>query len=198
MPPATPGDAQSGQVVMVEIVSSPARTTQADRPRRRDPRQLSPTPAWKSRSRCASTICRYEFPPDVEAQAAKLPNKVLKKDMAGREDLRDLPLVTIDGETARDFDDAVYCEPLGRSGFRLLVAIADVSHYVQPRRRARHAKASTAATRCTSRAASSRCCRRRLSNGLCSLNPEVDRLSMVCDMEISAPAASRNTTSTRR
>jgi ribonuclease R len=80
----------------------------------------------------------HVFPPEVEAQAAKLPATVQKKDMAGREDIRHLPLVTIDGETARDFDDAVYCEPQGRSGFRLIVAIADVSHYVTAARRARH------------------------------------------------------------
>ncbi|MBU4500550.1 MAG: ribonuclease R, partial [Gammaproteobacteria bacterium] len=127
----------------------------------------------------------YVFPPEVEKQAAGLPNKVLKKDMAGREDIRHLPLVTIDGETARDFDDAVYCESLGRSGFRLIVAIADVSHYVKP--------SDALDTEGYERGNSVYFPRRvipmlpeALSNGLCSLNPEVDRLSMVCDMQVSS------------
>ena len=76
-------------------------------------------------------ICRMSFR-RTRKTSRRLPNKVLPEDMAGREDLRQLPLVTIDGETARDFDDAVYCEPSGRNGFRLVVAIADVSHYVKP------------------------------------------------------------------
>ena len=127
----------------------------------------------------------HVFPPDVEAQAGTLPKKVLKKDLEGREDIRHLHLVTIDGETARDFDDAVYCEPLGRNGFRLVVAIADVSHYVKPH--------DALDTEGYSRGNSVYFPRRvipmlpeALSNGLCSLNPEVDRLSMVCDMLVTA------------
>jgi ribonuclease R len=98
--------------------------------------------------------------------------------------VRKLPLVTIDGETARDFDDAVYCEPRGK-GFRLLVAIADVSHYVE------HADAldREALTRGNSVYFPRRVIPMLpevLSNGLCSLNPHVDRLCMVCDMNIDA------------
>ena len=129
----------------------------------------------------------YIFPDAVEELAKKLPKKVLKKDHAGREDIRHLPLVTIDGETARDFDDAVYCEPQGK-GFRLIVAIADVSHYVQP--------GDALDIEGYNRGNSVYFPRRvipmlpeALSNGLCSLNPEVERLCMVCDMQINATGA---------
>ncbi len=105
-------------------------------------------------------------------------------DLAGREDLRSLELVTIDGETARDFDDAVYCEKTSE-GFRLIVAIADVSHYV------RDGDALDLDAR--ERGNSVYFPRRvipmlpeQLSNGLCSLNAEVDRLCMACDMAIGA------------
>ncbi len=129
----------------------------------------------------------HEFSPEAKAQARKIPDKVRKKDMADREDIRDLPLVTIDGETARDFDDAVYCAREGR-GFRLVVAIADVSHYVTPD--------SALDQDARERGNSVYFPRRvipmlpeKLSNGLCSLNPQVDRLCMVCDMSISATGA---------
>ncbi len=126
----------------------------------------------------------HVFPPEVETQAKKLPKKVLKKDWEGREDLTQMPLVTIDGETARDFDDAVYCERQGR-GWRLVVAIADVSHYVKP--------AEPLDIEGYSRGNSVYFPRRvipmlpeELSNGLCSLNPQVERLCMVCDVNIDA------------
>ena len=124
------------------------------------------------------------FPEEVEQIAKKLPKKVLKKDSAGREDIRHLPLVTIDGETARDFDDAVYCEPVGK-GYKLYVAIADVSHYVRP--------GDPLDQEALNRGNSVYFPRRvipmlpeELSNGLCSINPEVDRLCMVCEMNISS------------
>ncbi len=88
------------------------------------------TRAWRSRSRCASTICRTSSRSRRASRRRSCRADVSDRDRAGRVDLTALPLVTIDGETAKDFDDAVYCASAGR-GFRLIVAIADVSHYVK-------------------------------------------------------------------
>ena len=132
----------------------------------------------------------HRFSAETVAQAAALPEKLLAADRKHRIDLTDVALVTIDGEDARDFDDAVYCEPLevgrGRSkkaGWRLIVAIADVSHYVKP--------GEPLDEDAYERATSVYFPRRvipmlpeKLSNGLCSLNPGEGRLSMVCDMVI--------------
>lgn len=114
--------------------------------------------------------------------AEKIPNKVRKTDLKNRVDLRDLPLVTIDGESSRDFDDAVYAAKIGRN-YRLIVAIADVSHYVKPN--------DLIDKDALERATSVYFPRRvipmlpeNLSNGICSLNPDVERLCMVCDMTI--------------
>ncbi|MGC8506918.1 MAG: ribonuclease R [Thiomonas sp.] len=126
--------------------------------------------------------------PGALKESAALPDAVRDVDAAGRIDLRDVALVTIDGEDARDFDDAVYCEPtrIGRAkGWRLLVAIADVSHYVR--------EGTELDADALERATSVYFPRRvipmlpeKLSNGLCSLNPQVDRLCMVCDVLITA------------
>jgi ribonuclease R len=184
VPAGNEGAAQSGQVVTVEIVTQPGAHNEAIG-RVSEILGSYTGPGMEIEIALRKHDLPYVFPPQVEKQAAALPNKVLKKDMAGREDIRHLPLVTIDGETARDFDDAVYCEPLGRSGFRLIVAIADVSHYVKPH--------DALDTEGYERGNSVYFPRRvipmlpeALSNGLCSLNPEVDRLSMVCDMQISS------------
>jgi ribonuclease R len=145
----------------------------------------------------------FEFSAAARAQASGFPAKPRASDAAGRTDLRDLPLVTIDGETAKDFDDAVYCQPLSvkvgakrgavrdGAGYRLIVAIADVSHYV------RHGDGLDYDAR--ERGTSVYFPRRvipmlpeRLSNGLCSLNPDVDRLCMACDMDISASGEVRD------
>ncbi|MCG7657329.1 ribonuclease R [Wielerella bovis] len=124
----------------------------------------------------------HEFRSGCLKAAEKIPNKVRKTDLKNRVDLRDLPLVTIDGESSRDFDDAVYAEKVGRN-YRLIVAIADVSHYVQPD--------DLIDVDARERATSVYFPRRvipmlpeNLSNGICSLNPDVERLCMVCDMEI--------------
>ena len=122
----------------------------------------------------------HQFSTACEKAAAKIPSAVCKTDLKGREDLRDLPLVTIDGESSRDFDDAVYAEKQGRN-FRLVVAIADVSHYVKPK----DAIDADALDRATSVYFPRRVIPmlpESLSNGICSLNPDVDRLCMVCDM----------------
>ncbi len=178
------GGAHSGQVVTVEILTQPGAHNEAVGKVVEILGSFT-GPGMEIEIALRKHDLPYVFPPDVEKQADALPKKVLKKDMAGREDIRHLPLVTIDGETARDFDDAVYCEPQGRSGFRLVVAIADVSHYVQP--------GDALDTEGYGRGNSVYFPRRvipmlpeALSNGLCSLNPEVDRLSMVCDMQISS------------
>ena len=131
----------------------------------------------------------HEFSQATLTQAGKLPDQVRPSDKRGRVDLRDVALVTIDGEDARDFDDAVYCEPMafGRSkapnAWRVLVAIADVSHYVRPG----EALDRDAYERATSVYFPRRVIPmlpEKLSNGLCSLNPQVDRLAMVCDMVV--------------
>ncbi|MDX1812123.1 MAG: ribonuclease R, partial [Gammaproteobacteria bacterium] len=127
-----------------------------------------------------------KFPPEVESYAKLLPNAVPEDVKQGRVDLRDLPLVTIDGEDARDFDDAVYCEKNGRY-WTLYVAIADVSAYVKPET----AIDKEAQNRGNSVYFPSKVIPmlpEQLSNGLCSLNPHVDRLCMVCEMQLTASA----------
>ncbi|WP_189490928.1 ribonuclease R [Formosimonas limnophila] len=129
----------------------------------------------------------HVFSERTEQQVAKLSDTVSPDEWVGRIDLRDVPLVTIDGEDARDFDDAVYCEPIktGRkvTGYRLLVAIADVSHYVKDKTPLNE----DALLRATSVYFPRRVVPmlpEKLSNGLCSLNPHVERLCMVADMVI--------------
>ncbi|WP_101757892.1 ribonuclease R [Oceanicoccus sp. KOV_DT_Chl] len=127
----------------------------------------------------------HVWPEEVEREAQSLAAEPLEEDKLHRVDLRKLPFVTIDGEDARDFDDAVYCEAKKSGGWRLWVAIADVSHYVQV--------GSALDQEATLRGNSVYFPERvvpmlpeALSNGLCSLKPEVDRLCMVCEMTISA------------
>src|SRR5271155_3309171 len=125
-----------------------------------------------------------EFPPEVLRDADLFAPDVPAADLAGREDLRDLPLVTIDGEDAKDFDDAVYAEATHGGGWRLVVAIADVSHYV----RYGSALDNEARARATSVYFPDRVIPmlpEHLSNHLCSLMPRVERLAFVCDMRIS-------------
>jgi ribonuclease R len=125
-----------------------------------------------------------DFPPEVLHQANLFAPDVLPEDREGREDLRDLPLVTIDGEDARDFDDAVYAERLRGGGWRLVVAIADVSHYV----RVGTSLDAEARSRATSVYFPDRVLPmlpEHLSNHLCSLMPHVERLAFVCDMRVS-------------
>lgn len=126
----------------------------------------------------------HQWPDNVLKQIADLPETLTDKDYQNRVDLRDLPLVTIDGEDARDFDDAVYCEPKKSGGWRLWVAIADVSYYVRPD----SALDQQAYERGTSVYFPDQVVPmlpEKLSNGLCSLNPNVDRACLVCEMTIS-------------
>lgn len=132
----------------------------------------------------ASHQVPQDWPEGVLEKAAKLPTSVSVKRYAQRKDLRDLALVTIDGADARDFDDAVYCEPRSRGGFRLLVAIADVAEYVRPR----SVLNEEAYKRGNSVYLPDRVIPmlpEAISNGLCSLRPDEPRLALVCDMQVS-------------
>ncbi|MBJ9999869.1 ribonuclease R [Erwinia sp. S38] len=127
----------------------------------------------------------HVWPPELEKQIAHLSEDVPEEAKKGRVDLRDLPLVTIDGEDARDFDDAVFCERKRGGGWRLWVAIADVSYYVRPGTPL-DAEAINRGTSVYFPSQVVPMLPEVLSNGLCSLNPEVDRLCMVCEMTVSS------------
>ena len=216
--PADTGSAQHGQVVTIEIMSPPANGAP---PIGRVVEVLGEIgdPGMEIEIAVRKFDVPHQFRSGAAEQASRLPARVRPSDIKGRVDLRDVPLVTIDGADARDFDDAVYCEPIefdadplqfvgapvdeapgepenggasrgGRakkqsreSGFRLLVAIADVSHYVRP--------GDPLDVDALERSTSVYFPRRvipmlpeALSNGLCSLNPQVDRLVLVCDLII--------------
>ena len=173
----------AGQVVMVEIVEPPSRHSQ---PIGRIVEILGnyADPGMEIEIALRKHDLPFEFSSKSLEEAQALPDKVRKPEWAKRIDLRDLPLVTIDGETAKDFDDAVFAEKKGR-GWRLIVAIADVSHYVRP--------GMSLDKDAQERGNSVYFPRRvipmlpeKISNGLCSLNPDVDRLALVCDMEIAS------------
>ncbi len=182
-------NATAGQVVAVELTEPPSLYSQ---PVGRVTEVLGEIddPGMEIEIAVRKYEVPHRFSAETLSQAAKLPDRVRAVDMKNRVDLRDVALVTIDGEDARDFDDAVFCTPhkQGRGktafkGWRLLVAIADVSHYVKP--------GEPLDLDAYERATSVYFPRRvipmlpeKLSNGLCSLNPEQDRLSMVCDMLI--------------
>lgn len=127
----------------------------------------------------------HVWPDDVVQQANQLGSEVAEADKLDRIDLRDKALVTIDGEDARDFDDAVYCEKKKSGGWRLYVAIADVSHYV-PINSALDQEAILRATSVYFPDHVVPMLPEAISNGLCSLNPQVDRLAIVCEMSVSA------------
>ncbi|MBP6141911.1 MAG: ribonuclease R, partial [Polaromonas sp.] len=190
IPKTAIGSAKAGQVVVVELTEPPALFGQ---PVGRVTEVLGEVddPGMEIEIAVRKYSVPYVFSDTCIAQARALPDKVRAQDKKDRVDLTDVPLVTIDGEDARDFDDAVYCEParIGKTrvdnGWRLLVAIADVSHYVE--------NGSAIDIDAYDRATSVYFPRRvipmlpeKLSNGLCSLNPEVERLCMVCDMLITA------------
>jgi ribonuclease R len=182
VPPNETGGAKPGQVVTLEVVAQPSKHGQ---PVARVIEVLGDyaDPGMEIEIALRKHELPHVFSPEVERLCDKLPDGVTEKDRRGRIDLRKLPLVTIDGETARDFDDAVYCEAVRPGGFRLIVAIADVSHYV------RHDDALD--REALGRGNSVYFPRRvipmlpeKLSNGLCSLNPDVERLCVACDMQV--------------
>ncbi|MEI7968277.1 MAG: ribonuclease R [Betaproteobacteria bacterium] len=181
VPADAAGSARAGQIVVVQVVQQPARYA---KPIGRVVEVLGEAtdPGMEIEIAVRKHQVPHEFPPDALREADAVPQSVGRKDLRGRTDLRDLPLVTIDGATARDFDDAVFCDAQGK-GFKLYVAIADVSHYVRP---------GDALDREGAARGNSVYFPRRvipmlpeaLSNGICSLNPGVDRLCMCCEMEI--------------
>jgi ribonuclease R len=177
-------DAQPGQYVMVEITEQP---DWRKRPIGRITEVLGDhmAPGMEIDVAIRAHDIPHEWPEAVVSEAQALAPEPLEADKKGRVDIRQLPLVTIDGEDARDFDDAVYCEADPSGGWRLWVAIADVSHYV---------KVDSALDEEAQQRGNSVYFPERvvpmlpeaLSNGLCSLKPQVDRLCMVCEMTISA------------
>ena len=174
-------EAQHGQLVVCEI------TSPADNRRPPIGRILTVlgdalTPSLVVEAAIHGHELPHEFPPGVLAEATAVPLEVDAKTAAGRVDLRELPLVTIDGEDAKDFDDAVYCEP-NRRGFRLVVAIADVSSYVRPGQPLDD-EAQLRATSVYFPGFVVPMLPETLSNGICSLNPQVDRLCFACDMQV--------------
>ena len=198
IPKNATSNAAAGQVVAIELTEPPSMYSQ---PVGRVTEVLGEIddPGMEIEIAVRKYEVPHQFSPATLAQAASLPERVRAVDCKHRIDLTDVPLVTIDGEDARDFDDAVYCEPavvgksVGKSagrakvnnGWRLVVAIADVSHYVKP--------GEPIDADAYERATSVYFPRRvipmlpeKLSNGLCSLNPNEDRLAMVADMLVTA------------
>jgi ribonuclease R len=186
VPPEGAGKARPGEVVTVELELQPSKDA---RPVGRVVEVLGEYagPGMEIEIAVRKFHLPHAFSKRAEAQARALPDAVREEDLKGRRDLRSLPFVTIDGETARDFDDAVHAVREGR-GFRLWVAIADVAHYV------RHGDGLDHDAR--ERGTSVYFPRRvipmlpeKLSEGLCSLNPRVDRLAMVCEMALTPKGA---------
>ncbi|MDP3282235.1 MAG: RNB domain-containing ribonuclease, partial [Nitrosomonas sp.] len=175
--------AKAGQIVVVEIIQQPNKQSQ---PIGKIIEILGDytAPGMEIEIALRKHDLPYVFSPEVEKLSAKFPKNVTKKELTGRKDICHLPLVTIDSETARDFDDAVYCET-DNEGYRLYVAIADVSHYVKPN--------DAIDQEAFNRGNSVYFPRRvipmlpeALSNELCSLVPDKNRLCMVCEIQFQA------------
>jgi len=189
VPPDGRGGAKPGEVVMVEIVEQPSPQREAI-VRVVEVLGSYTDPGMEIEIALRKHDLPHEFSTAARRQAERLPDEVRPADRRDRVDLTTLPLVTIDGETAKDFDDAVWCERAG-AGFRLIVAIADVSHYVRD---------GDALDRDARERGTSVYFPRRvipmlpeaLSNELCSLKPMVDRLCMACDMQVGADGAIRS------
>ncbi|HDY82855.1 MAG TPA: RNB domain-containing ribonuclease, partial [Halieaceae bacterium] len=182
IPPNEKGQARSGQIVTAVITDYPTRQLGA-KGRISEILGDHMDPGLEIDVAIRSHDIPWEWPDAVVDEAGHLEAEPLAADKQHRVNLRKLPFVTIDGEDARDFDDAVYCEKRTLGGWRLWVAIADVSHYVRPG----SALDEEAAKRGNSVYFPERVVPmlpEALSNGLCSLKPEVDRLAMVCEMEL--------------
>ena len=178
------GKAEDGQFVVAEITEYPSR-------RRKAIGKIlevlgdSSTPGLEIEVAVRSHDIPHEWPSQVSAETSRLVEEIREEDLKGRVDLREIPFVTIDGEDAKDFDDAVFAHRHQRGNWTLYVAIADVSHYVT----LGSALDEEAINRATSVYFPGHVIPmlpEKLSNGLCSLKPKVDRLTMVCEMEISS------------
>jgi ribonuclease R len=181
IPQGQAGEAKHGQIVVASIDRQPDKTTQ---PVGHISEVLGEhmAPGMEIEIAIRKYELPNEWPGDVRKQVAKLPDQVMPEQVEGRTDIRHLPLVTIDGEDARDFDDAVHARKTD-SGWELIVAIADVASYVK--------KGQALDKEAVQRGNSVYFPQQvipmlpeELSNGLCSLNPDVDRLCMICTMNI--------------
>tara|TARA_B110000037_G_scaffold60651_1_gene74276 strand:- start:1073 stop:3610 length:2538 start_codon:yes stop_codon:yes gene_type:complete len=184
IPDQNAGSAKDGQFVVAEITEYPSK-------RRKAVAKIvevlgdSTTPGLEIEVAVRSHDIPHVWPSAAEKETYRFSEEVGEADLQGRADLRDIPFVTIDGEDAKDFDDAVFARQHKEGGWTLFVAIADVSHYVK----IGSALDDEAITRATSVYFPGHVIPmlpEKLSNGLCSLKPKVDRLTMVCEMEISA------------
>ncbi|MGR8981343.1 MAG: ribonuclease R [Gammaproteobacteria bacterium] len=175
------GKAKKGQIVVAEIIEQPTKLRQ---PIGRVVEVLGDhmAPGMEIEMAIRSYGLPHRWPDELLEEINKYTENVPESAKQNREDLRDIPLVTIDGEDARDFDDAVYCKKTPK-GWKLLVAIADVSHYVEiDSELDKEAKNRSTSVYFPEQVIPM--LPEILSNGLCSLNPHVDRLCMVCEMVI--------------
>ncbi|KTD21796.1 ribonuclease R [Legionella londiniensis] len=184
IPPEHSLGAKNGQIVLVELLAYPSSRTQAVGKIIHILGEHM-APGMEIEVAILAHGIPSKWPDDVLTETAQIPMHVRAEEIKDRTDLRHLPFVTIDGEDAKDFDDAVYCYRKPKGGYQLFVAVADVSHYVQP---------GTAIDQEAARRGNSvyfpgkvvPMLPEALSNGICSLNPKVDRLSMVAEMAISS------------
>jgi len=182
IPTGNGGGAEDGQIVVARIIEYPTA-------RRQPIGKVIETlgdhmaPGMEIDIALRSHDLPHTWPADTITESQALNDEVLEEDKKNRVDLRKMPLVTIDGEDSRDFDDAVYCEKDKKGNWKLTVAIADVSHYV-PIGSALDQEAWNRGTSVYFPAEVIPMLPEKISNGLCSLNPGVDRLCMVCEATI--------------
>jgi len=181
IPPEHRLGARNGQMVVAELTAPPGnRTLPVGRITEILGEHLAP--GMEIQAAIRTHGLPHQWPDEVLAEAAAIPDEVRAEDLRRREDLRALPLVTIDGEDARDFDDAVHAEAV-KDGWKLWVAIADVGAYVTPGSPLDR-EAAQRGTSVYFPANVIPMLPEKLSNGLCSINPDVDRLCMVCEMKV--------------
>ncbi len=182
IPPEASNDAENGQIVLARIVEYP---TSRHQPIGKIVETLGDhlAPGMEIDIALHSHDLPHIWPKEAIKEADALSKRVLLKDKKDRVDLRKMPLVTIDGEDSRDYDDAVYCEKTADGNWKLTVAIADVSHYV-PVGSGLDKEAWNRGTSVYFPAEVIPMLPEKISNGLCSLNPKVDRLCMVCEVVI--------------